>query len=76
MAVGERRERWDLRDEADDLSLARGCIVDVLRVGVERGEGRDGTDERAHGVGIVAVAVHELLDVLVQDRVVRDLVPT
>src|SRR3712207_7010170 len=49
-------------------------VVDQLRVRVEGREAADGAEEHAHRVGVVAVALHELLDVLVDEGVVGDLV--
>ena len=48
-------------------------VVDVVGVRVEGREGADGGDEHAHRVGVVAEALHEVLDVLVHEGVDRDL---
>ena len=49
-------------------------VVDLVGVGVEGRERADRGDEHAHRVGVVAEALHEVLDVLVHERVDRDLV--
>src|SRR3972149_9499204 len=46
----------------------------MLGIRVERGEGRHGAYEHAHGVGVILKALHELLDVLVDVGVVGDVV--
>ena len=72
MAVGERRQRGCLRDQAEDLVAARGLVLDVLRFGIEGRQRRHRADEHPHRVGVVMEAVDELLDALVHDRMVRD----
>ena len=72
--VGERRDRRHLRDEAVDLARALLGIVDVSRLGIERGHRRDGRDEHPHRVRVVVEGVHHLLQGLVDHRVVRDVV--
>jgi hypothetical protein len=51
----------------------RSLVVDPLGVRVEGGEGADRGEQHPHRVGVVAKALHELLDVLVDERVVGDL---
>jgi len=46
--------------------------VDLLRVDVERGERAHGGDQDPHRVGVVVETIDELLDVLVDERVVGD----
>src|SRR6185437_7207078 len=70
----ERRQRRSLGDQPDDLVVARLLLEDPFRFRIKRREGRDGADEHPHRVGVMVEAVDELLDVLVNDRVVRDLV--
>ena len=74
VAVGERRQRRHLGHEPHDLLVADVGVLDLRRVGIERREGADRGDEHAHRVGVVAEALHERLDVLVHERVDRDLV--
>jgi len=57
-----------------DLAQPDLLVEDPLRLGVEGGEGAHGGNQHPHRVGIVAEAVHELLHVLVEERVVGDLV--
>ncbi len=74
VAERERRERGHLREQPDDLDRAHALLVDLVGVRVERRQRADGGDEHAHRVGVVAEALHEVLDVLVHERVDRDLV--
>ncbi len=46
----------------------------LLASGIERRERPDGGHEHAHRVGVVAEALHEVLDVLVHEGVDRDLI--
>ncbi len=72
MAVGERGQRRHLGDHADRRHVALVLVVDVLRVGIEGGQRTDRGEQHAHRVGVVAEALHELLDVLVHEGVGRD----
>jgi len=72
--VGERGERRHLRDQADDLRVARLRVLDLARLGIERRERADRGEQHPHRVGVVAEALDELLHVLVHERVGRDLV--
>ena len=74
VAVSEGRHRRHLGDEPEDLGAAVLGVVDVLRVRVERRQRGHGRDEHPHRVGVVAEGPHQLLDVLVDDRVVGDVV--
>ena len=56
-----------------DPYCALAGVLGGLRVGVEGRERRDGRDQHPHRVRVVVEAVHELLDVLVDPRVVGDL---
>ena len=67
---GNRRH---LGDEPPHLLPARFLFVDSLGVGINRRERGDDRDEHAHRMGVVLEALHELLDVLVDHRVERDL---
>ena len=73
VTVRERSDRRHLGDQSVDLQIAVTEVVVHLRVGIEGREGRHRRDEHAHRVRIVVKAVHELLDVLVDPRVVGDL---
>ena len=69
---GQRRH---LGDQADDLLVPGLRVEDVLGVEIEGRQRRDGRDEHAHGVGVVVEALEEALaDVLMDERVVRDVV--
>ena len=72
--VRERGECRDLRDQAGDLEPAYLLVVDRLGLGIERRECTDRADQNAHRVRVMMEAVDELLDVLVDERVVRDVV--
>jgi hypothetical protein len=62
----------DLRDQPQDLQPARVLVKHLLRAGVDRREQAAGREKDAHGMGVVLEPLHELLDVLVQHRVDRD----
>ena len=73
VAEGVGGDARDLRDEA--LRLLAAAIPgrrSVLGVGIERRERADGAQEDPHRMRVVAEALHELLDVLVQHGVERD----
>ena len=74
VAEGERRQRGHLREQADDLDCAHLLVVDLVRVGVERRQCPHRGHQHPHRVGVVAEALHEVLHVLVHERVDRDLV--
>ena len=74
VAERERRQRRHLRQQPDDLHRADALLVDLVGVRVERRQRAHGGHEHAHRVGVVAEALHEVLDVLVHERVDRDLV--
>jgi len=72
--VGGRGERGHLGDEANDLTVQDLGIVEDLRVLVVRRKRGDRRDEHAHRVRVVVETFEEALtDVLVNVRVVRDL---
>ena len=52
--------------------LRASCIEDLLGVAIESGQRADGADEDPHRVRVVLEPFHQLLDVLVQQRVLRD----
>src|ERR1035438_5467997 len=72
MPVREGRDRGHLRDEPDDVVVARLRVENLLGVRVERRKRADGREQHPHRVGVVPEALHELLDVLVEVRVHRD----
>ena len=74
-AVRGGGQRRHLGDQTDDLLVPGLRIEDVLGVEVEGRQRGDGRDEHAHGMGVVVEALEEALaDVLVDERVVRDVV--
>ncbi len=74
MPIGPRRQRGHLADQAAGLQPAQLQIVSVVRVGIESGERADRAQQHPHRMGVVAEALHELLDVLVHHRVNLDVV--
>ena len=73
VAVGKRRERGHFADEPVEREFMFVLVDhDLLRGGVECGERGDGADEHPHRMGVVMEAVHELLDVFVDERVRGD----
>ena len=70
--VGERRQRRHLRDQANHLDVAQPLILDRMRLGVKRRQRADRRQQHPHRMRVVPEAVHELLDVLVHERVVGD----
>ena len=73
VAVGERGQRRHLGDQAHGGHVPLLLVVDVLGVGVEGRQGAGGGEQHPHRVGVVAEALDELLDVLVDEGVVGDL---
>ena len=73
VAVRVGADARDLGDQTMDLLLARLLVEDLLGVRVEGRERANGAEEDAHRVGVVLKPLHQLLDVLVQHRVERDL---
>ena len=74
VAVGEGGQGRHLGDQADRRHVALLLVFDVLGVGVERGERADPGEQHPHRVGVVAEALEELLEVLVDEGVVGDVV--
>ncbi len=74
VAVGEGGEGRHLGDQPDRRHVALLLVVDVLRLGVEGRERPDRGEQHPHRVGVVAEALDELLDVLVDEGVVGDVV--
>ena len=69
-----RAEGRHLGDHPHDLHVPVVGVADVAGVGIERRQGPDRRHQHPHRVRVVAEALHELLDVLVHERVVGDLV--
>ena len=63
-----------LGDQPDDLHVPVVGVADVAGVGIERREGPDRRHQHPHRVRVVAESLHERLHVLVDERVVGDLV--
>ena len=74
VAVGEGGQGRHLGDQADRRHVALFGVVDLLRVGVEGRERADPGEQHPHRVGVVAEALEELLEVLVDEGVVGDVV--
>ena len=74
VAVGEGGERGHLRQQPDDLRHPDLGVADAVGVRIEGRQRAHRGDQHAHRVGVVAEALHELPDVLVHERVDRDLV--
>ena len=74
VAVGERGQRRHLRDQPDRRHVALLLVVDLLRVRVEGRQRADPGEQHPHRVGVVAEALEEVLDVLVDEGVVGDVV--
>ena len=76
LRVAERpgAEGRHLGDHAHHLVVADLGIGDRAGLGVERRQCRHARQQHAHGVRVVPEALHEALEVLVHERVERDLV--
>ena len=72
MPVGEGGEGRHLGDQPDGRHVALFGVVDLLRVRVEGRERADAGQQHPHRVGVVAEALEELLEVLVDEGVVGD----
>ena len=72
--VRERCHRGHLGDEADRLDVTVLLVEDVLGFWVEGGQRANGRHEGPHWVGVVTEALHEVGDVFVDIRVIRDVV--
>ena len=70
--VGEGGEGRHLGDQPDRRHVALFGVVDLLGVGVEGRERADAGEQHPHRVGVVAEALEELLEVLVDVGVVGD----
>ena len=67
--VREGGERRHLREHPDDLDVAEIGVLHLDGVGVERGQGAGGREQHPHRVRVIAEALHEALDVLVDEGV-------
>ena len=72
--VDERTQRRHLGDHPGDLRLPDIGVGDGARIGIEGGQRTDRGHQHAHRVRVVAEPLDELLAVLVQEGVVRDVV--
>ena len=72
MPVGVGGQRRDLGDQPDGGHVALFRVVDLLRVGIEGGERADAREQHPHRVGVVAEALEQVLEVLVDVGVVGD----
>ena len=74
VAVGEGGQGRHLGDQPHRRHVALFGVVDLLGVGVEGRERADPGEQHPHRVGVVAEALEELLQVLVDEGVVGDVV--
>ena len=74
VAERERRQRRHLGQQPDHLDVPDVVVVDLARLGIERRQRADRRQQHPHRVRVVPEALHELLDVLVHERVDRDVV--
>src|SRR5918994_3467965 len=74
VTVGKRGKGRHLGDKTHRRNVALVLIVDIFGLGVEGGEGADGSLQHPHRVRVVTEAVHEVLDVLVDVGVMGDLI--
>ncbi len=72
MPVRACRQRRHLSDQPDNLFLTALRLQSVAHIRIEGGKGRHSADQNAHGMGIVMEAVHEFLDVLVDQSVTHN----
>jgi hypothetical protein len=74
-SVGASGQGGHLGDQAHDLLAPHLGVEDVLGLGIEGGQRRNGGHQDAHRVGVVMEAFEELLaHVLMDERVMGDLV--
>ena len=73
VAEDPRGDRRELRDQSHTLEAAALLVADLLRVGIERRERGGRAEQHPHRVRVVAEAVEELHDVLVDVRVQANL---
>ena len=74
MSVCESCYGGGLGDESVDLMLAALGVVNFLGFAVKGRQGRKCAHENSHRVGVISEPIHELLDVLVEERVMNDMV--
>ena len=72
MSESERPECGHLRDQAGDLQHPVLGIADLARLRIERRKRADGGHQHPHGMRVVAEPFDELLEVLVDERVIGD----
>jgi hypothetical protein len=74
VTVRKSRKGRHLGDKTHSRDVPLVLVVYVGRLGVEGGERTHRRQQHTHRVGVVPEAVHEVLDVLVDVGVVRDLI--
>ena len=72
VAIAEGGQGRHLGDQPHRRHVALFRVVDLLRVRVEGREGADAGEQHPHRVGVVAEALEEVLEVLVDEGVVGD----
>lgn len=74
LLVRVRRDRRELGEQAGRGEVPLALVERVVAVLVERGQRRDDRGQHGHRVGVTREALVEVLDVLVQQGVLRDVV--
>ncbi len=74
MAIGHGHDGRHLGDQPHDLVQPVLRVVDVLGFGINAGECGHRAHQHCHRMGVVAEALHELLDRRMQHGVVSDLI--
>ena len=72
MPVRHRGNRRHLGNQTDGVEGPDFLVMDFLGLWVKRGQRADGGQEHAHRVSVVAEALDEALDVLVNEGVQGD----
>ena len=72
--VSKGRDSRNLGDKPVDLFVSYGHVAYLLGFRIEGGQRGNRTDQDPHGMGVVPESVHEFLDVLMDNRVMGDVV--
>src|ERR1041385_2497162 len=72
MTKRERRNRRHFRDQSIDLFTTKLDVEDLFRFRIESRERAERRFKHAHRMGIVVETVDDLLDVFVDEGVIRD----